>query len=108
MPGRFARCCVSFRPVLLDQKRTKRIVRIAAILTSVAFAGVGVIVIALVIFGGTPTASQQLVNEAKAEGWDPTTWRDVAHAIAETTKWRAPLIPAAGDPSPFAGSPAIA
>jgi hypothetical protein len=44
---------------------------------------------------------------AKAEGWDPAAWRDVAHAIAETTKWRAPLIPGAGDPSPFSGSPAV-
>ena len=43
---------------------------------------------------------------AVAEGWNPEGWRDVAHAIADTTKWRAPLIPAAGDPSPFAGSPA--
>ena len=43
---------------------------------------------------------------ASADGWHPEQWRDVAHAVAETTKWRAPLIPAAGDPSPFAGSPA--
>jgi hypothetical protein len=44
---------------------------------------------------------------AAAEGWDPAGWRQVAHTIVETTKWRAPLIPAAGDPSPFAGSPAF-
>jgi hypothetical protein len=43
---------------------------------------------------------------ATAEGWNPAEWREVAAAIAETTRWRAPLIPAAGDPSPFAGSPA--
>ena len=43
---------------------------------------------------------------ASTEGWNPEGWREVAHAVAETTKWRAPLIPAAGDPSPFAGSPA--
>jgi hypothetical protein len=43
---------------------------------------------------------------AKAEGWDPVAWREVAQAVAATTKWRAPLIPVAGDPSPFAGSPA--
>lgn len=53
--------------MLLDEKRTKRIVRIVAILTSVAFAGVGAIVIALVIFGGTPSASEQLVKDARSE-----------------------------------------
>ena len=52
--------------MLLDEKRTKRIVRIVAILTSIAFAGVGAIVIALVIFGGTPTASEQAVKDARA------------------------------------------
>jgi hypothetical protein len=43
---------------------------------------------------------------AKAEGWSSAAWREVAEAIATTTKWRAPMIPAPGDPSPFAGSPA--
>jgi hypothetical protein len=43
---------------------------------------------------------------AAAEGWSPDAWRAVAEAVADTTKWRAPMIPAAGDPSPFAGSPA--
>ena len=44
---------------------------------------------------------------AVAEGWDPAAWRDVAEAIATTTAWRAPLIPAATDPTPFVGSAAI-
>ena len=43
---------------------------------------------------------------AVAEGWDPAAWREVAESIAATTRWRPPLIPAAGDPVPFAGSPA--
>ena len=43
---------------------------------------------------------------AKAEGWNPTAWREVAELVAEATNWIAPLIPIAGDPSPFAGSPA--
>jgi hypothetical protein len=43
---------------------------------------------------------------AKAEGWDPPAWREVAEQVAEATSWTAPLIPAAGDPSPFAGSAA--
>lgn len=43
---------------------------------------------------------------ASAEGWNPAAWREVADAITATTKWRSPLIPAAGDPAPFAGSAA--
>ncbi len=43
---------------------------------------------------------------ASAEGWNPAAWREVAEAVAELTSWSAPLIPAAGDPGPFAGSPA--
>jgi hypothetical protein len=42
---------------------------------------------------------------AKAEGWDPETWRAVAEAVAALTKWTRPAIPAAGDPVPFNGSP---
>lgn len=44
--------------------------------------------------------------EAVAEGWDPTEWRAVANSLAKGMSWSAPLIPAAGDPSPFAGSAA--
>jgi hypothetical protein len=43
---------------------------------------------------------------AKAEGWNPVAWRGVAELVAEATSWSVPLIPAAGDPGPFAGSPA--
>ena len=42
---------------------------------------------------------------AKAEGWHASEWSAVADAISETTKWRPPMIPAPGDPGPFAGSP---
>ena len=41
---------------------------------------------------------------AKAEGWNPAAWREVADVEAATAYWQAPLIPAAGDPSPFVGS----
>jgi hypothetical protein len=44
---------------------------------------------------------------AVAEGWSPSEWRRVADAIAEATSWKAPTIPAAGDPGPFHGSPAL-
>ncbi len=43
---------------------------------------------------------------AAAQGWHAHEWLEVAEAIAETTRWRAPTIPAPGDPGPFAGSPA--
>lgn len=43
---------------------------------------------------------------ATAEGWNPAEWRDVADVVAATTKWRSPMIPAPGDPRPFAGSAA--
>ncbi|MCQ3807625.1 MAG: hypothetical protein OXB92_08755 [Acidimicrobiaceae bacterium] len=42
---------------------------------------------------------------AKAEGWDPETWREVADAIAELTHWSRPSIPAEGDPAPYPGTP---
>ena len=41
-----------------------------------------------------------------AEGWDPLEWREVAQGLAKGNAWSAPLIPAATDPTPFAGSPA--
>lgn len=45
--------------------------------------------------------------EATAEGWNPAEWRAVAKAIAENCAWLAPSIPAAADPSPFRGTPAL-
>ena len=41
-----------------------------------------------------------------AEGWDPEEWRKVAASLAENNSWSTPLIPANGDPSPYAGSAA--
>ncbi|MGH9210295.1 MAG: hypothetical protein ACRD2C_06380 [Acidimicrobiales bacterium] len=41
-----------------------------------------------------------------AEGWDPSEWRDVASRLAKDMSWSRPLIPAVGDPAPYAGSPA--
>ena len=41
-----------------------------------------------------------------AEGWDPPEWRAVAEGLAKNMSWSAPHIPAAGDPSPYAGSAA--
>jgi hypothetical protein len=41
---------------------------------------------------------------AKAEGWDPESWREVAEAIDSQTMWNRPQLPADGDPAPFAGT----
>jgi len=43
---------------------------------------------------------------AAAEGWDPEQWREVAESLAKNMSWSVPLIPANGDPSPYAGSAA--
>lgn len=43
---------------------------------------------------------------AWAEGWDPEQWRHVATTLAADMSWSTPLIPAVGDPSPYAGSAA--
>jgi hypothetical protein len=44
--------------------------------------------------------------EAAAEGWDPDEWHQVALSLADNMSWSAPLVPAPGDPSPYAGSAA--
>jgi len=41
-----------------------------------------------------------------AEGWDPPAWQAVADELARMTSWKAPVIPAIGDPAPFVGAPA--
>jgi hypothetical protein len=43
---------------------------------------------------------------ASAEGWDPEEWRQVTLSLADNMSWSAPLVPAQGDPSPYAGSSA--
>jgi hypothetical protein len=42
-----------------------------------------------------------------AEGWDPPEWRAVASQLADDMGWSRPLVPAPGDPAPYAGSPAL-
>jgi hypothetical protein len=48
------------------------------------------------------------VVAAAAEGWDAAEWRQVADAVAKTVYWTRTVIPAPGDPQPFAGTPAVA
>ncbi len=45
---------------------------------------------------------------ASAEGWNGTEWRAVADKIAIATAWAKQGIPAAADPVPFEGTPALA
>jgi hypothetical protein len=45
---------------------------------------------------------------AAAEGWSAESWRTVANHLAEVTAWSRPTIPAAGDPTAFNGTPAVA
>ncbi|HLM64038.1 MAG TPA: hypothetical protein VK306_07040 [Acidimicrobiales bacterium] len=42
-----------------------------------------------------------------AEGWDPPEWRQVASVLAKDMSWTRPTFPVAGDPAPYAGSPAL-
>lgn len=42
---------------------------------------------------------------ARAEGWDPDAWREVAEAVVRLTRWSRPMIPAPGDPAPYSGTP---
>jgi hypothetical protein len=51
--------------------------------------------------------NQSHAVEAKAEGWQPDDWRQVAENLATRMSWARPVIPAAGDPTPFEGSPAL-
>jgi hypothetical protein len=44
--------------------------------------------------------------EGSAEGWDPDEWRRVADNLSRILGWNRPVIPAPGDPSAFAGTPA--
>lgn len=75
--------------MLLDQKRTRRIVQVVAILTSLAFAGVIFVVIAFVIFGGgggTQGVNSELIGAAQdrvdAAPNDPDAWGQLAAAYA--------------------------
>ncbi len=43
-----------------------------------------------------------------AQGWDPEEWRKVLDGMEQDMLWRSqPLLPAPGDPAPFAGTPAL-
>ncbi len=51
--------------------------------------------------------NQRGALDAKAEGWQPDEWREVAENLTRQMSWGRPVIPAVGDPMPFEGSPAL-
>ena len=73
--------------MLLDQKRTRRTVQIVAILTSLAFGGVIIVVLGLIFFGGGGTSqTEQLVKDAQArveqQPDNPEAWEELASAYS--------------------------
>ena len=46
------------------------------------------------------------LNVRVANGWDPELWRGVAEHLSVELSWSRPMIPAPGDPMPYAGTPA--
>ena len=70
--------------MLLDQKRTKRIVQVAAILTSIAFVSTIFVVLGIVLFGGGSSPERDQVNELKAlvnrQPDDADLWQQLASA----------------------------
>ena len=49
--------------------------------------------------------NQALQIEGTAVGWRPADWREAAGHLADLMGWSRPMIPAPGDPAPYAGSP---
>lgn len=45
--------------------------------------------------------------EAKAEGWSPDQWQDVADELAKVMSWSAPTIARLRGPAAYEGSPAL-
>ena len=50
---------------------------------------------------------QALQVVGAAEGWHPAEWRDVIANLADAMDWSRPAIPEPGDPTPYAGTPAL-
>jgi hypothetical protein len=47
---------------------------------------------------------QDATVPARAEGWEPEAWHDVAASLAKEMSWLAPVIPELGDPAPYPGT----
>ncbi len=50
---------------------------------------------------------QDLSVAGASEGWDPPAWKAITERLSRAMGWTRPVIPAAGDPAPYEGSPAI-
>jgi hypothetical protein len=48
---------------------------------------------------------QDLSMAGCAEGWDPGAWREVTDRLSKAMSWSRPVLPEAGDPVAFAGTP---
>lgn len=42
-----------------------------------------------------------------SEGWDPPEWRAISDRMAKLMSWTKPVVPLAGDPAPYQGTPAL-
>jgi len=49
---------------------------------------------------------QDLAIVGTAQGWNPPEWEHLGQLVGKVNSWSHPGLPAAGDPGPFAGSPA--
>jgi hypothetical protein len=49
---------------------------------------------------------QDLAVVGQAEGWNPDEWEHIGRLVGKVNSWSHPTLPMAGDPGPFAGSPA--
>jgi hypothetical protein len=50
---------------------------------------------------------QDLSIAAAPQGWDPPAWRALTDELSKAMKWTRPVIPAATDPRPYPGTPAL-
>jgi cytochrome c-type biogenesis protein CcmH/NrfG len=76
--------------VLLDEKRTKRLARIMAVFTALAFVGGGLVLILVSVFGGPSSSTSQLISDAqatvKSQPNSVQAWDDLATAYQAANK----------------------
>lgn len=77
--------------MLLDQKKTKRMVKIVSIICAVGFVGVLPVVLGLVVFGGGPSTAQDAAKQAikDAEAKVSAAPGDVTALVDLATQYRA-------------------
>ena len=50
---------------------------------------------------------QDLSIAGVSEGWNPEEWRAITAELSRAMRWTRPVIPAAGDPAAYEGTPAL-